>query len=237
MNAEIFSFSYDSATARLGVSFRVAGKLEAVELLDKLEGFISSLVANVSRETPVAQAVQSADVAPVASNGASKPVEPRRYKVPSAVGEIEMIAHSSGLFTAQCGMLRCSENSEERAIAGVIEHVQKLLAKSSADGVQAARDLVSAEKKSEPAVLPLAAPAPEAPVNGAPKPTQPPPEIMTAQGMRQVLEWFVQHGVTNPDAVFEKCTEWKAVVPALARAGGDLKERVSRGLLLLAKPA
>lgn len=215
------------ATGALTITFEAAGPEYAAELLALLQGasFVSRETAAVtSTEAVRSKTVQSE---PKSTNGAAKAavsaqsapptqLEPRRYKKPSPVGELDMIAHPSGLFTAQFGAHLMSDMNEEIAVAGVVDKVQT---------------------SGSPVVVPavtqsVVTPAPEAPTKPA---TTPPPELLAATGFRQVIAWFVdKHGLQRADqptidAVLAKCVEWKSAVPCLARMDVS-KDRIGRAL-------
>src|SRR5882672_3661319 len=205
MKAEISSFSFDNLRLMVAFSFTPGAaepnlnerKGAAITLLAQLEQLMAGEVP--AKAEPVMQAVREA-VVPQAA--ASAPAT-REYTVPTSIGAVQMIAHASGLFTAQLGMHRCSDNSEAEAIQGV-------LAKQPGPRVTVA----IGSDTLVPAVAAPASASPPAPINAqpAPKPaTAPPPELISAQGFRDVCTWFHKHGILDADAIMMKLTEWKDV--------------------------
>lgn len=240
---EITGFSFD-ASEELQVAFRFDGvglaakKMQAVSLLGQLESLLGSskswqeqgalisdtpaTLAGSGRPTHAEPAVQNMTTGTVGNGAATAAVPaqlPRHYTYASPIGELDMIAHPSGFFTAQYGMLRATAKSEEEVVLELIGKVQA---------------------SKQPAVATAA--EPQAPVPGlsptsvdaTSKPaTAPPPDLMAAQSFTQVLKWFVAHGVTSPEAIEQKCTEWRTTVPTLTRMTGDLGERIKRGMTVL----
>ncbi len=217
---EITGFSF-GASEELQVTFRFDGaglaakKLQAVGLLANLEGLLQSREALIdepagspARGTGSNGIEQAKQAAPV-----PKPPEMRQYKLDSPVGMLDMIAHPSGFFTAQCGMLRATAATEQAAVQELVTKVQT----SSTPAV------VPAEAAQQAQTLPKEAPKPA---------TAPPPELMSAQSLTPILKWFLAHGLSDVDAILAKCTEWKSVVPALGRVNLD-RDRIGRGLAVL----
>lgn len=127
------------------------------------------------------------------------------------------------------------------AAGGVLDlgrdEVARVLAAEPTKGKPAEAPLVKAPalpKEPEQVTLLEAEVAPKAATakKGA-KAVPAPKEVVSASSFKGIMEWMLANGHAEVDEVAAMCEGWREQVPAIARLGGDLKERIARALEVL----